>query len=89
MQEQLREILVMTRSMPADFRHLRSMVEQRHKTIARHALAQTPKAELVEEYLHDNDLLSRTAEGIAYRASPGCCPPLRRRRLSAVILTRC
>jgi superfamily II DNA helicase RecQ len=67
MQEQLREILVMTRSMPADFRHLRSMVEQRHKTIARHALAQTPKAELVEEYLHDNDLLSRTAEGIAYR----------------------
>jgi len=67
MQEQLREILAMTRSMPADFRHLRSMVEQRHKTIARHALAQTPKAELVEEYLHDNDLLSRTAEGIAYR----------------------
>jgi len=67
MQEQLREILGMTRSLPADFRQLRSMVEQRHKAIARHALAETPKAELVEEYLHDNDLLSRTAEGVAYR----------------------
>jgi hypothetical protein len=67
MQEQLREILGMTRSLPADFRQLRSMVEERHKAIARHALAETPKAELVEDYLHDNDLLSRTAEGVAYK----------------------
>ncbi len=67
MQEQLREILAMTRSLPADFRYLRSMVEERHKAISRRALAQMPKAELVEEYLHENDLLSLTAAGVAYR----------------------
>jgi hypothetical protein len=65
--EQLREVLTMTRSLPADFRQLRSMVEGRHKVIAREALAETPKAEMVESYLHENDLLASTPEGVAYR----------------------
>jgi hypothetical protein len=65
--EQLREVLVMTRSLPADFRQLRSMVEDRHKVIAREALAETPKADMVESYLHENDLLASTPEGVAYR----------------------
>jgi len=51
--EQLREVLAMTRSLPADFRQLRSMVEDRHKVIAREALAETPKADMVESYLAD------------------------------------
>jgi hypothetical protein len=67
MSEQLREVLAMTRSLPADFRQLRSMVEDRHKVIAREALAETPKAEMVESYLHENDLLSSSPEGVAYR----------------------
>ena len=65
--EQLREVLAMTRSLPADFRQLRSMVEDRHKVIAREALAETPKADMVESYLHENDLLASTPEGVAYR----------------------
>jgi len=67
MSEQLREVLAMTRSLPADFRQLRSMVEDRHKVIAREALAETPKAEMVESYLHENDLLASSPEGVAYR----------------------
>ena len=65
--EQLREVLAMTRSLPADFRQLRSMVEDRHRVIAREALAETPKAEMVESYLHENDVLASTPEGVAYR----------------------
>jgi Protein of unknown function (DUF3375) len=65
--EQLREVLAMTRSLPADFRQLRSMVEERHKLIARDALAEIPKADMVESYLHENDPLSSTLEGVAYR----------------------
>jgi len=65
--EQLRELLAMTRSLPADFRQLRSMVEERHKVIARDALAEIPKADMVESYLHENDLLASTSEGVAYR----------------------
>jgi hypothetical protein len=38
LREQLHEVLTMTRSLPADFRQLRSMVEDRHKVIAREAL---------------------------------------------------
>jgi hypothetical protein len=67
MTEQLREVLAMTRSLPADFRQLRSMVEDRHKVIAREALAETPKGEMVESYLHENDLLSSSPEGVAFR----------------------
>jgi hypothetical protein len=67
MSEQLREVLAMTRSLPADFRQLRSMVEERHKMIARGALAEIPKADMVESYLHENDLLASTPEGVAYR----------------------
>jgi hypothetical protein len=67
LREQLHEVLAMMRSLPADFRQLRSMVEDRHKVIAREALAQTPKADVVESYLHENDLLASTPEGVAYR----------------------
>lgn len=67
LREQLHEVLTMTRSLPADFRQLRSMVEDRHKVIAREALAETPKADMVESYLHENDLLANTPEGVAYR----------------------
>jgi Protein of unknown function (DUF3375). len=67
MKQQLREILGMTRSLPADFRQLRTMVEDRHQEVARRAMIQgPPKADLVEEYLRENDLLSRTSQGAAY-----------------------
>jgi hypothetical protein len=67
MKQQLREILAMTRSLPADFRQLRSMVEDRHQEVARRAMVQgPPKADLVEDYLRENDLLSRTSQGTAY-----------------------
>lgn len=67
MRQQLREILAMTRSLPADFRQLRTMVEDRHQEVARRAMVQgPPKAELVEEYLRENDLLSKTSQGTAY-----------------------
>lgn len=67
MREQLAEILSMTRSMPADFRRLRLSIQDRHKSIARQALADPPKAELVESYLHEHDLLASTREGAAYK----------------------
>ncbi|WP_163508982.1 DUF3375 family protein [Fodinicola acaciae] len=68
MRQQLREILAMTRSLPADFRQLRTLVEDRHQKVARRAMADGPsKADLVEEYLQENDLLARTPEGIAYQ----------------------
>lgn len=67
MAQQLREILAMTRALPADFRELRTMVEDRHQQIARRALVDgPPKAELVEQYLRENDLLARTSQGTAY-----------------------
>jgi hypothetical protein len=67
MRQQLREVLAMTRSLPADFRQLRTMVEDRHQEVARRAMVQgPPKAELVEEYLRENDLLSKTSQGTAY-----------------------
>lgn len=67
MNQQLREILAMTRSLPADFRQLRTMVEDRHQQVARRAMGDGPgKAELVEEYLRENDLLAQTSEGVAY-----------------------
>ncbi len=67
MKQQLREILGMTRSLPADFRQLRTMVEDRHQEVARRAMLHgPPKADLVEEYLRENDLLSKTSQGMAY-----------------------
>ena len=44
MKQQLREILAMTRSLPADLRQLRTMVEDRHQKLARRATAQGPVA---------------------------------------------
>jgi hypothetical protein len=67
MKQQLREILAMTRSLPADFRQLRTMVEDRHQEVARRIMVQgPPKADLVEDYLRENDLLSKTSQGTAY-----------------------
>ncbi|MFJ6199885.1 DUF3375 family protein [Micromonospora sp. NPDC092111] len=67
MKQQLLEILAMTRSLPADFRQLRTMVEDRHQEVARRAMVQGPrKADLVEDYLRENDLLSKTSQGTAY-----------------------
>lgn len=67
MKQQLREILAMTRSLPADFRQLRTMVEDRHQEVARRAMIEGPtKANLVEEYLREHDLLSKTSQGTAY-----------------------
>jgi hypothetical protein len=43
------------------------MVQARHKVIARDALAETPKADVVESYLRENDLLAGTPEGESYR----------------------
>lgn len=67
MREQLEEILTMTRSLPADFRRLRRSIEASHKTVARQALADPPKVELAESYLHEHDLLAATPEGAAYK----------------------
>lgn len=67
-QQQLREILAMTRTLPADFRQLRTLVEDRHQRVARRAMADGPtKAELVEDYLHEHDLLGDTPEGRSYQ----------------------
>jgi hypothetical protein len=65
---QLREVLRLTASLPEDFRRLSAMVEQRHRDVARRATEeQVGKGALVEQYLHDNDLLEQTPEGRAYR----------------------
>ncbi|MFD7159031.1 DUF3375 family protein [Kribbella sp. NPDC059898] len=68
MQQQLSEILALTRSLPADFRRLGSLVEDRHQRVARRAMVDGPtKADLVDDYLNEHDLLSDTPEGQAYR----------------------
>lgn len=68
MRQQLGEVLGMTRSLPADFHQLRALVEDRHQAVARRALVDGPtKAQLVDDYLHEHDLLSQTAEGRSYR----------------------
>lgn len=67
MWQQLREILAMTRSLPADFQQLHTLIEDRHQSVVRHAMGDGPtKGELVEEYLHEHDLLAKTSEGTAY-----------------------
>jgi hypothetical protein len=53
MKQQLREILGMTRSLPADFRQLRTMVEDRHQEVARRAMAHGPPAERPSSDLKD------------------------------------
>ncbi|WP_454859588.1 DUF3375 family protein [Promicromonospora soli] len=68
MQQQMREITTMIRSLPADFRRLRTMVEDRHQEVARQAMVEAlPKGEVVEAYLREHDLLSETSEGRAYK----------------------
>ncbi|WP_423923849.1 DUF3375 family protein [Frigoribacterium sp. 2-23] len=65
---QVREVVRLTASLPADFRQLSSMVEQRHREVARRASVEhVGKGALVEQYLRENDLLEQTPEGRAYR----------------------
>ncbi|GAA4168037.1 DUF3375 family protein [Gryllotalpicola koreensis] len=67
MQQALDEVVSMTRSLPADFRRLHALVEQRHQAVARRALSDAPtKAEMVIDYLREHDLLEQTAQGRAY-----------------------
>lgn len=68
MRQQLNEILTMTRMLPADFRQLRTLVEEHHQAAAREALSEGPsKVELVEQYLRDQDLLRETPAGRSYQ----------------------
>ncbi len=63
----LNEVLTMLRSMPADFAQLRERVESGHQEAVRRAMATGPtKAELVEDYLREHDLLAGSPEGRAY-----------------------
>ncbi|NIJ04834.1 DUF3375 family protein [Frigoribacterium faeni] len=65
---QLSEVVRLTASLPADFRQLSAMVEQRHREVARRAAAEgVGKGALVDQYLRENDLLEQTPEGRAYR----------------------
>ncbi|WP_191330191.1 DUF3375 family protein [Frigoribacterium sp. ACAM 257] len=65
---QLHEVVRLTASLPADFRQLSAMVEQRHREVARRAASQElGKGALVDQYLRENDLLEQTPEGRAYR----------------------
>ncbi|WP_314101611.1 DUF3375 family protein, partial [uncultured Frigoribacterium sp.] len=65
---QLHEVVRLTASLPADFRQLSAMVEQRHREVARRAASEDlGKGALVDQYLRENDLLEQTPEGRAYR----------------------
>ena len=65
---QLSEVVRLTASLPADFRQLSAMVEQRHREVARRAATESlGKGALVDQYLRENDLLEQTPEGRAYR----------------------
>jgi hypothetical protein len=65
---QLHEVVRLTASLPADFRQLSAMVEQRHREVARRAASDdVGKGALVDQYLRENDLLEQTPEGRAYR----------------------
>jgi len=68
LKRQVREVVRLTASLPEDFRQLSSMVEQRHREVARRATVEhVGKGALVEQYLRENDLLEQTPEGRAYR----------------------
>jgi len=65
---QVREVVRLTASLPEDFRQLSSLVEQRHRVVARRASTEhVGKGALVDQYLRENDLLEQTPEGRAYR----------------------
>lgn len=69
MRNQLHEVLSMTNSLPADFDSLRKIVEERHQAVSRRAFTDAPtKAELVDDYLRENDLLTTTPQGLSYEA---------------------
>ncbi|MCI9889849.1 DUF3375 family protein [Micrococcales bacterium 31B] len=69
MRQQVREILAMTRGLPADFRSLKAKVDDSHQGIARRVMADgPPKAELVEDYLRQHDYLAQSSEGRAFAA---------------------
>lgn len=68
MTRQLGEVMGLMASLPADFRQLCAMVEKRHHEVTSAASsADSTKGAMVEEYLHEHDLLAQTSEGRAYR----------------------
>lgn len=68
MTRQLGEVMGLMASLPADFRQLCAMVEKRHHEVTSAASsADSTKGAIVEEYLHEHDLLAQTSEGRAYR----------------------
>ena len=81
MTRQLGEVMGLMASLPADFRQLCAMVEKRHHEVTSAASsADSTKGAVVEEYLHEHDLLAQTSEG---RAPPAATNPLRRTQTSA------
>lgn len=66
---QLQEVVSMLAPMASDFAKLENRVESTHHETARRAFSDAPsKAELVDEYLDANDLLTATDEGRNYQA---------------------
>lgn len=66
---QLQEVVSMLAPMASDFAKLEKRVESTHHETARRAFSDAPsKAELVDEYLDANDLLTATDEGRNYQA---------------------
>lgn len=76
MAEQLREVLDRTRTLPADFRQLRSMVEERHKLIARDALAQTPRGRWLSHTCVSTTCSTAPLKARHTEGSRGCSPRL-------------
>lgn len=66
---QLQEVVSMLSPMASDFAKLEKRVESTHHATARRAFSDAPsKAELVDEYLDANDMLTATDEGRNYQA---------------------
>ena len=86
--EQLREVLTMTRSLPADFRQLRSMVEDRHKVIARRPWLR-PRRPTWSSRTSTRMTSSRALRRVSPTGgSPGCCPRRKSPRRSSGTWTR-
>lgn len=82
----LREIQILSRTLPADFRSLQAKIAESHKAAARRAWNDTPpKAELLEDYLDKNESFSSTAEGAAYDSFTELLTHDRARKLNAAI----
>ncbi|WP_349828842.1 DUF3375 family protein [Brevibacterium litoralis] len=86
MRAQLREIQIMLRALPADFRALQAAVAESHKDAARRVWQEEPpKADMLEDYLEKNEAFSHTREGAAYDGFVAFLTPDRARALNASI----